>query len=77
MRTLREKSPLAVLNRWRVAFPDDAGIGAAAHRCAQVTSLRSRPGDPRHEDLAGTAMPAWPVVTRIGAGFTGPVLPGR
>ncbi len=30
--------------RWRVTFPDDAGIGAAPHRCAQAASLRSRPG---------------------------------
>jgi hypothetical protein len=28
----------------RVTFPDDAGIGAAAHRCAQAASERSRPG---------------------------------
>jgi hypothetical protein len=27
--------------------------------------------------LTGTPVPAWPVVTRIGAGFTGPTLPGR
>jgi hypothetical protein len=27
-----------------VTFPDDAGIGAAAHRCAQAASERSRSG---------------------------------
>ena len=27
-----------------VTFPDDAGMGAAAHRCAQAASLRSRSG---------------------------------
>src|SRR5216683_4846277 len=32
------------LSRWRVTFPDDAGIGAAPHRCAQAASLCSRPG---------------------------------
>ena len=34
----------AGLSRWRVTFPDDAGIGATPHRCAQAASLRSRPG---------------------------------
>ena len=28
----------------RVTFPDDAGIGATPHRCAQAASPRSRPG---------------------------------
>jgi hypothetical protein len=32
------------LRRWRVIFPEDAGIGAAAHRCAQAASERSRSG---------------------------------
>ena len=27
-----------------MTFPDEAGIGAAPHRCAQAASLRSRPG---------------------------------
>jgi hypothetical protein len=32
------------LSRCRTVLPDDAGIGAAAHRCAQAASLRSRSG---------------------------------
>jgi len=44
MMALREKSPLAMLSRWRVTSPDDAGIGAASHRFAQATSPRSSPG---------------------------------
>jgi hypothetical protein len=47
--TIRHKAWLAWrsppgLSRWRVTFPDDAGIGAAPHRCAQAASERSRPG---------------------------------
>src|SRR5262249_60655615 len=30
--------------RWRVTFPEEAGMGAAAHRCAQAASERSRSG---------------------------------
>ena len=32
------------LSRWRVTFPEEAGMGAAAHRCAQAASERSRSG---------------------------------
>src|SRR6516225_7697728 len=32
------------LSRWRVTFPEEAGIGAVAHRCAQAASERSRSG---------------------------------
>jgi hypothetical protein len=34
----------AGLSRCRLTFPDDAGIGATPHRCAQAASERSRPG---------------------------------
>src|ERR1035441_3903379 len=40
---LAERSPPG-LSRWRVTFPDDAGMGAVAHRCAQAGSERSRSG---------------------------------
>ena len=32
------------LSRWRVVLPEEAGMGAAAHRCAQAASERSRSG---------------------------------
>src|SRR5690242_15563460 len=32
------------LSRWRTVLPEEAGIGAAPHRCAQAASERSRPG---------------------------------
>ena len=49
MITIRHRAWLAWrsppgLSRWRAVLPEDAGIGAAAHRCAQAASLRSRPG---------------------------------
>ena len=49
MNTIRHRAWLAWrsppgLSRWRMVLPDDAGMGAAAHRCAQAASLRSRSG---------------------------------
>jgi hypothetical protein len=32
------------LSRQRVTLPEDAGMGAVPHRCAQAASDRSRPG---------------------------------
>src|ERR1019366_2369372 len=32
------------LRRWRTVLPDDAGIGAAAHQCAQAGLLAHPPG---------------------------------
>src|SRR5664279_2067842 len=45
--TIRHRAWLACrsppgLSRWRVTFPDDAGIGATPHRCAHAASERSR-----------------------------------
>ena len=49
MITIRHRAWLACrsppgLRRWRVIFPEEAGIGATAHRCAQAASERSRSG---------------------------------
>jgi hypothetical protein len=45
-----------------VTFPDDAGIGAAAHRCAQAASERSRPGwSPRRDGQQRGGVRANPV----------------
>ena len=49
MITIRHRAWLAWrsppgLSRWRVTLPEEAGIGAAAHRCAQAASERSRSG---------------------------------
>ena len=47
--TIRHRAWLASrlpprLRRCRRVFPEDAGIGATAHMCAQAASLRSRSG---------------------------------
>ena len=49
--------------RWRVTFPDDAGIGAAAHRCAQAASERSRSGWSPAAMSSSAAVPGADAVT--------------
>src|SRR5205823_12180593 len=49
VKTIRHRAWLAWrsppgLSRWRTVLPEDAGMGAVAHRCAQAASLRSRSG---------------------------------
>ncbi len=57
------------LRRCRVVLPDDAGIGATAHRCAQAASERRRSGwsPAAMRSMAAVSRPTPNTARRVGA----------